>query len=104
MSQKWNNLKRDLFASHPLCKLCKIRPAVHLHHAVINKGKVRNKRLHGYLDVKENALEVCEECHLKADSYDRRRWSYNFNSGRYGYEHMKNWYDSLPFKVKEKMW
>ena len=100
---KWNDIKRELFASYPMCRLCMIRPAVHLHHAVINKGKVRNKKLHKYLDHKYNALEVCEKCHLGADSYQYRQRAYQINCDRYGKEEMKEWYDNLPFKIKEKL-
>ena len=103
MSNKWNDLKRELFASHPICRLCKLRPAVHLHHAIINKGKVRNKRLHKYLDVIENALEVCEECHLYADAYEVRRRAFEINIKRYGRARMKIWYDNLPLIIKEEM-
>ena len=98
----WNELKKELFADYPMCKLCMIRPAVHLHHAVINKGKVRNKKFHKLLDCKENALEVCEKCHKTADGYHKRMKAYRINVDRYGEEHMRDWYDSLPFKVKER--
>ena len=99
----WNELKKELFADSPMCAFCKIRPAVHLHHAVINKGKVRNKKLHKYLDVKENALEICEICHKMADAYDARKASYSINVRRYGLEHMRTWYNELPLKIKERM-
>jgi len=101
MSAKWNLLKEELFASHPMCRLCMVRPAVHLHHAVINKGKVRNKRLHKYLDHRFNALEVCEMCHLFADSYGVRKEAYEINCKRYGKTNMEVWHLGLPFKVKE---
>ena len=103
MSQKWNELKKEKFESHPMCKLCRIRPAAHYHHAVINKGKVRNKKLHKYLDVEENGLEVCEECHKGADAYDMRVVAWGINCARYGYDHMRKWYDDLPLLVKEEM-
>ena len=103
MSDKWNALKLELFANSPLCKLCNIRPAIHLHHAVINKGKVRNKKQHKYLDHKCNALEVCEECHLGADKYEDRRLAYHINANRYGHDVMKDWYGSLPLLIKESM-
>ena len=103
MSIKWNEIKRELFASHPLCKLCRIRPAVHLHHAVINKAKVRNKKLHKHLDCKENSLEICELCHKMADSYDVRKAAYSINVLRYGLDHMRKWYNELPLKIKERM-
>ena len=99
----WNELKREMFENHPLCKLCRIRPAVHLHHAVINKGKVRNRKMHKFLDVRENALEICEECHKGADSYRKRREAFWLNATRYGRAHMMKWYDDLPFKIKELM-
>lgn len=100
---RWASLKKELFACHPVCKLCRINPAVHLHHAVINKAKVRNKKLHKYLDVKENALEVCEKCHEGADSYMIRQLAFEINCRRYGRNHMESWYRDLPLLVKEKM-
>ena len=103
MANKWNELKRELFEDSPLCKLCKIRPAIHLHHAVISKGKVRNKKKHKYLDVKENALEVCGTCHPFADAYDVRLSAWEINCRRYGIEHMIEWYDELPLRIKDRM-
>ena len=92
-----------MFAGYPQCKLCEVRPAIHLHHAIINKAKVRNRKFHKYLDHKYNALEVCEECHKGADSYMIRRLAYEINCRRYGRDHMKTWYDNLPFRIKELM-
>jgi hypothetical protein len=99
---KWIELKKEMFADMPLCKLCKVRPAIHLHHAVINKGKVRNKKFHKFLDVRENALEVCEPCHKMADAYGVRKTAYQLNAQRYGEEHMREWLDGLPLKIKER--
>ena len=58
MTQSWNNLKRELFAKHPLCELCKIRPAVHLHHAVINKGKATNIEVNFYSGTGSKPSEI----------------------------------------------
>jgi len=98
----WIEIKKELFENYPMCKLCKTSPAVHLHHGVVNKGKVRNKSLHKYLDVKENALEVCEMCHKMADAYEIRAVAYRINSERYGCNHMDNWYENLPLRIKER--
>ena len=102
MGTAWNDLKRELFASHPICKLCRIRPAVHLHHAIINKGKVRNRKLHKYLDHKYNALEVCEGCHKYADSYEVRLQAWKINAKRYGGHALQEWYSNLPLLIKER--
>ena len=102
MANKWNELKQELFESHPVCRLCWIRPATQLHHAVINKAKVRNKKLHKYLDNKHNALEVCEVCHPFADAYGIRQTAWTINCDRYGKSSMVAWYDALPLKIKEK--
>ena len=99
MTVKWNKLKVELFEDSPLCKLCKTRPAVHLHHAVMGRHKKKQK----YLDVKENALEVCNECHKTADGYDVRLTAWEINCRRYGIEHMQDWYDELPLLIKELM-
>ena len=101
MSAKWNTLKSELFENYPTCKLCGTRPAAHLHHAVINKGKIRSKKLHKYLDHLYNALEVCEVCHPFADAYDIRAAAWKINCERYGKTEMDVWYFGLPFKVKD---
>lgn len=90
-------------ASRPLCQVCHIQPAIHLHHAIINKAKVRNKKLHKILDHKYNALEVCEECHKGADAYEQRVRAWGINCARYGYDNMREWYSDLPLIIKEAM-
>ena len=99
---KWIELKKELLADYPMCKFCRIRPAVHLHHGIINKAKLRNKKMHKFLDHKFNAIEICAECHFSADAYEMRRTAYWINVTRYG-DDVAVWYDELPIKIKEKM-
>ncbi len=101
MTAKWNSLKRELFANYPICQLCEVQQAVHLHHCIVSKGQVRNRMMHKYLDVIENALEVCQDCHVGADAYNTRLLAWNIQCRRYGRERINEWYDNLPFKVKE---
>lgn len=100
---KWNELKRELFAKEPMCKLCRLRPASELHHAIVKKGDVRDRKKHKYLNVKENALEICADCHATAHDWKSKVKAYQVNCKRYGKEHMRNWYESLPLKIKEDM-
>ncbi len=98
----WIKLKKSLFADYPLCQLCRIKLAEHLHHAIITKGMVRDKKKHKYLNVKENALEICTECHTFAGAYKYRRKAWKINCARYGNEHMSDWLDALPLLIKER--
>ena len=97
----WNELKKDLFENRPVCKLCKVKPAVHLHHCIVSKGQARNRKFHKHLNVIENALEVCSDCHVGADAYNVRLMAWQIQCQRYGRERINDWYDNLPFKVKE---
>ena len=98
----WTELKKEMFEYRPVFKLCKVKPAIHLHHCIVSKGKVRNKKMHKYLNVIENALPVCEECHKGADAYNVRLMSWQIKCKEFGEVHMDDWYDALPFKVKEE--
>jgi len=104
LGKKWNQLKREVFGQSlwgiPACRLCHKQNASHLHHALINKGKVKNRKHHKLLDVKVNGLEVCEKCHKFADAYKMRNKAYQINKKRYGKE-VDEWLESLPFHVKE---
>jgi len=98
---KWVELKKDLFLDMPLCKLCKVRPATELAHAIIHKRYTRNKKTHKFLDVKENALEICTACQKKSETYEGRLQAFKINSERYGKANMEAWYDGLPLLIKE---
>ena len=98
----WLEIKKELFENSPMCKVCRIRLATDLHHAIISKAKVRRRKFHKYLDHKYNALELCKTCHKVADGYDTRKMAWDINCKRYTYKNMVNWYASLPLRIKEK--
>ena len=97
----WLELKKELFADRPLCKLCKVKSATELAHGIVHKRATRNKKTHKWLDVKENAIEICTDCQKLSETWNGRQMAWNVNGKRYGFENMEAWYDSLPLKFKE---
>ena len=98
---KWIDIKRELFDKPVvICKVCRLEEATHLHHAIISKAKLRDRKKHKLIDHKCNAIEICGKCHITADAYEIRRTAYWVNIARYGQE-MKDWYESLPILIKE---
>lgn len=99
--QTWIDIKRELWDKPVvICKVCRLREATQLHHAIISKGKLRDRKKHKLIDHKCNALEICDQCHKSADAYEIRRLAYFINVVRYG-EEMNEWYESLPILIKE---
>ncbi len=73
-----------------------------MHHCIVSKGQVRKRKFHKFLDHECNALEVCEKCHKTADGYQVRLKAWQIKCAEYGEEAMREWYDGLPFIVKER--
>lgn len=103
-SETWTDLKRRLLLERSgLCEWClhnKIRkPAHQLHHALIGRMKGKPE-----LDVEENAMLVCSECHYtgRVEAREVAEWFWERQCVRYGEEHMREWLDGLPLKVKPR--
>ena len=104
MSRKptWIEIKFEYwYPTDPICWYCRIRTAVDLGHGVINKGKVKNRTFHKFLNVIENAVPTCKECHVDADSYENRSKAYQLKCYELGTERMELWLFNLPFNYKE---
>ena len=82
------------------CEICRVRPAIHRHHALYRRAK-----RYPELDSEENIMIVCEQCHLydgTADSYENKVKFWHQQCERYGHDHMISWHQSLRQKVKEE--
>lgn len=98
----WIDIKKIYWDNgYPLCWFCRVATATQLHHGIINKAKVRNRKLHKYLDVVENAIPVCDTCHQTADSYEMRTKAYNLKIYEFNKERIDSWLNNLPFTIKE---
>jgi len=84
--------KRGIF-----CEYCHARKGTTLHHCLYHRKKGA-----AFLDCEENLELLCSECHSKGvvNSFEHRIDFYNVQCQRYGKEHMENWNNSLPLKVK----
>ena len=95
--ETWSQLKKRLIKERgPKCERCRDKDATDLHHSLIGRMKKKPE-----LNVEENGELLCKECHKFPGSYDERVIFWNEQCRRYGYEHMRAWYDGLNLKVKE---
>ena len=96
--------KSDLIESRGwMCEYCRIRRAVHLHHALIGDMK-RYKKI---LLVEENLMAACPFCHTGKELLDTeevRLWFWDVQVERYGHAHMLAWIKGLPLKVKSNLY
>lgn len=82
-----------------LCEWCNSRAGVERHHCLIHDAK----RYHDVLTVEENLMLACPECHTGTrilNSKMVRAWFWHRQVKRYGLEHMEEWLESLPDKLK----
>jgi hypothetical protein len=81
------------------CEWCKKREAEQRHHCLIHDSK----RFHEELTVEENLMLACSYCHTGVcvlNGYDIRVWFWGKQCERYGIDHMLDWVDSLPDKLR----
>ena len=98
MNAKQRELKERLLVQRGgVCEHCYARQATDLHHCLIR----RDKRF-PQLNTEENYMIVCHECHMSGivDAKVVRDKFWKTQCRRYGAEHMQDWLDNLPMKVK----
>jgi hypothetical protein len=82
-----------------LCEWCHKRQAEQRHHALIPSLK----RWYDILTVPENLMQACAYCHTGIcvlDAWEVKRWFWGVQCKRYGVDHMTDWVESLPDKLK----
>lgn len=83
----------------PLCEWCRKREAEQRHHMLIHASK----RFYDVLTVPENIMQACSYCHTGVcvlNGYDMRVWFWGVQCERYGVDHMLDWVERLPYKLK----
>ena len=94
--ETWTELKRRLIQERgKACERCP-EDATDLHHGLIGRMKKKPE-----LNVEENAELLCKECHKNVGGYNERCEFWEKQCERYGYDHIKAWYDGLNLKFKE---
>lgn len=87
--------------NQPTCEVlgCE-NPAEEAHHCLYRKKK--GKHPVPELDMDENLQLVCKPHHeVEAKSYKNKIYFWGVQCKRYGHEHMVDWHESLPLKIKE---
>jgi len=82
-----------------LCEWCGVHPATERHHCLIHRRKGITA-----LDDDRNIMLVCRTCHSSGVVNGRpaRVKFWKSQCKKYGERNMRDWYDSLPLKIKER--
>ena len=97
----WIEIKKELFPS--LCQYCFKEDAWELAHALFYKRYLPGQKNAKVRDVRENALPCCKNCQKFSETYEGRRHAWEVLKKREGKEHMKDWYEDFPAKIKENL-
>jgi len=88
--------------------LCEVEGCFNLateaHHCLYGRKRGKKHPI-PQLDMDENLQLVCERCHHvtgKAKSHQNKVHFWHVQCERYGHQHMVDWHNSLPIKIKEK--
>ena len=102
--QTWNETKEwdYWYPNYPMCWICGKRTAEHAGHGVLNKGLVRNKKKHKFLNKSENLCPQCTNCNMTiADTWVNRNKMYNKKCDEMGQDRIDEWIESVGLKIPE---
>ncbi len=98
MSKKWIAIKKELFPC--ACVLCAKNKATELAHMPLHKRYFNSKKFHKYIDVKYNAVPVCNECkETLSENHEGRVIAVAWLRSKY--PDWDEWYDGLSIRIKE---
>ena len=96
----WIEVKRRVIKERGYkCEHCERAGSVEAHHVFFHRKKGMKE-----LDVEENMMLVCRECHPFMNGYEKKCWYWDVQAHRYSEEHMREWHDSVPLKCKDMWW
>jgi len=95
MSETWAQISERKLSHCPVCKICHVRLATQLHHGIMWRMAKKKK----WLDVEENGIELCDECHAVAQNYETAQKVWDINLKRYGAKRMVMFVENLHLKV-----
>ena len=98
---QWIEIGKELLAKYPLCQYCKKEPSTQLAHALFYKRYKPGTKNAKLRDVRENAMPCGDNCQKFSETYAGRLHAWEMLCKREGKEHMRNWYDNYPAKIKE---
>jgi hypothetical protein len=82
-----------------MCEWCRERGGTERHHCLIHD----TTRFHEELTVEENLMLACSYCHTGIcvlNGFDVRVWFWGKQCERYGVDHMEDWVNGLPVKLR----
>jgi len=98
--ETWNEIAARLIPG-ATCVLCEDEPAKELAHMPRHKRDAGAK-FHKYIDVEEDAVPIGFDCKEFSETHKGRIIAVAWLREKFGKDHWNNWYDNLPFKIKDK--
>ena len=99
--ETWNEISKRLVGAYTMCVLCKKENAKELAHMPRHK-RYAPKKTHKHINVEENAVPIGFACKEFSETYEGRVIAVVWLREKFGREHWDNWYDNLPFLIKEE--
>lgn len=96
--ETWNEISERLVTGS-ICVLCKQESSMELAHMPRHK-RYAPKKTHKFINVEYNAVPIGFKCKEFSETYEGRKVAVAWLREKFGVE-WDDWYDNLPFKIKE---
>ena len=98
---KWIEIGKVLLAEYPICQYCLKEGSTQGAHALFYKRDKPGTKNAKVRDVRENYMPCGDNCQKFSETYAGREHAWKMLKKREGAEHMRDWYDNFPAKIKE---
>lgn len=97
----WIELSKELLERYPICQYCFVEDSTQGAHALFYKRDKPGTKNIKVRDVKENYMPCGDNCQKFSETYAGRCHAWKILCKREGAEHMRDWHDNFPAKIKE---
>ena len=97
--EHWNDISKRLVTG-AMCVLCMKEKAKELAHMPRHK-RYAPAKTHKFINVEENAVPIGYNCKEFSETYEGRKIAVAWLRNKFGRKAWDEWYDSLPFIIKE---
>ena len=98
---QWIEIGKVLLVRYPICQYCFKEGSTQLAHALFYKRYLPGTKNAKVRDVKENAMPCGDNCQKFSETYKGRQHAWKMLCTREGSNHMREWHDNFPAKIKE---
>ena len=97
--ETWNEISQRLVTG-AMCVLCGKENAKECAHMPRHK-RYAPAKTHKFINVEENAVPIGFKCKEFSETRDGRKIAVEWLRSKFGRKHWDDWYNALPFRIKE---